>query len=45
MKLYFALANAIFNASIATWDAKRHFDYVRPITAIRHLFRGKRIPG
>ena len=45
VKLYFALANAIFDASIATWDAKRQFDYVRPITAIRHLFRGKRILG
>jgi PAP2 superfamily len=45
VKLYFALANAIFDASIATWDAKRHFDYVRPVTAIRHLFRGKRILG
>ncbi|HQQ35208.1 MAG TPA: vanadium-dependent haloperoxidase [Rugosibacter sp.] len=45
IKLYFALANAIFDASIATWDAKRTFDYVRPVTAIRHLFRGKRILG
>jgi hypothetical protein len=43
VKLYFALANAIFDASIATWDAKRYFDYVRPITAIRYLFQGKRI--
>lgn len=43
VKLYFALANAIFDASIATWDAKRFFDYVRPVTAIRHLFRGKLI--
>lgn len=45
VKLFFAVANAIFDASIATWDAKRHFDYVRPITAIRHLFRGKRVQG
>lgn len=45
VKLFFALGNAILDASIATWDAKRHFDSVRPITAIRHLFRGKRIRG
>lgn len=45
VRLYFALANAIFDASIATWDAKRAFDYVRPVTAIRHLFRGKRVLG
>ena len=45
VKLFFALANAIFDASIATWDAKVAFDYVRPVTAIRYLFRGKRILG
>jgi hypothetical protein len=45
VKLFFAVANAIADAAIATWDAKRHFDYVRPITAIRHLFRGRRVLG
>lgn len=43
VKLFFALSNAVFDASIATWDAKVAFDYVRPVTAIRHIFRGKRI--
>lgn len=43
VKLYFALANAILDASIATWDCKRYYDYVRPVTAIRHLYRGKRV--
>lgn len=43
VKLFFALSNAVFDASIATWDAKVAFDYVRPVTAIRHMFRGKRI--
>jgi len=45
VKLFFALGNAIFDASIATWDAKRHFDYARPITTIRHLFRGQTVRG
>lgn len=45
VKLYFAVANAILDASIATWDCKRFYDYVRPVTAIRHLYRGKTIPG
>ena len=36
-KLFFALSNAIFDASIATWDAKIHFDYVRPVRSIRSL--------
>ncbi len=43
VKLFFAVTNAIFDASIAVWEAKRHYDYCRPITAIRHLFRGKTI--
>lgn len=38
VKLFFALANAILDASIATWEAKRFYDYVRPITAIRWLY-------
>lgn len=41
VKLFFALSNAVFDASIAVWEAKRFYDYCRPITAIRHLFRGK----
>lgn len=45
VKLYFALANAILDASVATWECKRFYDYVRPVTAIRHLFRGKRVPA
>ena len=44
-KMFFVLANAIHDAAIATWEAKRYYDYVRPITAIRHLFRGKKIKG
>jgi hypothetical protein len=42
-KLFFAVTNAMFDASIATWDCKRAFDYVRPITAIHFLFAGKDI--
>jgi hypothetical protein len=44
-KMFFALSNAIHDAAISTWEAKRYYDYVRPVTAIRHLFRGKRIRG
>ncbi len=44
-KMFFALANAIHDAAIATWECKRYYDYARPVTAIRHLFRGKRIRG
>jgi len=43
VKMFFALTNAMFDASIATWDAKRAYDSVRPITAIHFLFSGKNI--
>jgi len=37
-RLFFALGNAMHDAAIAIWEAKRFYDYVRPITAIRHLY-------
>jgi hypothetical protein len=43
VKLFFALSNALLDASIAVWDCKRQYDYVRPVTAIRHLFKGQRV--
>ncbi len=36
-KMFFALGNAVFDAGIATWNAKVHYDYVRPVRAIREL--------
>ena len=41
VKLTFALANAELDASIAAWNAKRRWDYVRPITAVRTRMKGK----
>jgi len=41
VKLFFALTNAIMDAGICCWDMKRHWDYVRPVTAIRYLFAGR----
>jgi hypothetical protein len=35
-KLFFMLGNAMMDASIASWFQKYKYDYVRPITAIRH---------
>ncbi|MFD7961279.1 DUF6851 domain-containing protein [Streptomyces zaomyceticus] len=45
VKMFFALSNALHDAAIATWDAKRHYDYVRPVTAIRSAFRGVTLKG
>jgi len=42
-KLFFAITNAMLDASIAVWDCKRAFDYVRPITAIHFLMAGQDI--
>ncbi len=43
VKLFFALSNAMLDAGIAAWDAKRTYDSVRPVTAIAFLFKGKTI--
>ena len=37
VKLYLALNGALHDAAIAAWGIKAHYDYVRPITAIRHM--------
>ncbi len=44
-KMFFAMTNAILDASIASWEAKRFYDYVRPVTAIHVLFNGQQIPA
>ena len=43
--IFFALGNGLLDASICAWDTKRHFDYVRPMTAIRFLYRGQTVQG
>ena len=42
-KMFFAMTNALLDASIAVWDCKRAFDYVRPVTAVRFLMAGTQI--
>ena len=37
VKLYLALNGAVHDAAICAWGLKGHYDYVRPITAIRHM--------
>jgi membrane-associated phospholipid phosphatase len=37
VKLFFVVSNAVLDASVATWECKYAYDYVRPITAIRAL--------
>ena len=44
-KGFFALSNALLDASIATWNTKVVQDTVRPITYIRWLYAGKKVKG
>jgi len=45
VKIFFALGNAMMDASIAAWYQKYKWDFVRPITAIRERYKGKTIQG
>lgn len=43
IKMYFSLANAALDTSIACWATKRAYDSPYPVTAVRYLFKGKQI--
>jgi hypothetical protein len=43
VRMFFALNNALLDASIAVWDCKVFFDYVRPVSAIRFLYAGRTV--
>ncbi|OGF13299.1 MAG: hypothetical protein A2W00_00495 [Candidatus Eisenbacteria bacterium RBG_16_71_46] len=43
VELFFIVGNAVFDAGVAVWEAKRFYDSERPITAIRFLEAGKTI--
>ena len=38
-RFFMAMGNAQLDAGIAAWDAKKHFDYARPVRVIRELGR------
>ena len=43
VKVFFVTMNGVLDAGIACWEAKRIYDYVRPITAIHYLYTGQQI--
>jgi hypothetical protein len=43
VKLFFALGNALFDASIFAWTSKYQYDSERPTTGIRERYRDKMI--
>jgi hypothetical protein len=42
-RLFFALNGALLDASISAWDAKRTWNSIRPISAVRWLRKGQTI--
>jgi hypothetical protein len=40
-RMFFALNNALLDASICAWDGKRNWDSIRPISAVRWLYKDK----
>ena len=45
LRAMLALCGAMHDSAIAAWGIKRRFDYVRPISAIRHLCVRGLLPG
>lgn len=43
--MFYALGGALLDAGIAVWDAKLHYDFVRPVSAIRHVFADEDLEG
>ena len=43
VQMFFALGNALLDASVGSWTTKYKYDFWRPITAIRYLYAGKTI--
>jgi hypothetical protein len=41
VKLFFTIANTAFDAFIASWEAKRHYDSSRPWTLIRSVYHAE----
>lgn len=40
VKMFFAVNNALLDASVWTWGVKRVYDYVRPVTAVQWQYAG-----
>jgi hypothetical protein len=43
IQLFFALGNAMLDAAIASWECKKYYNSVRPVTVIRELFCGQEL--
>jgi hypothetical protein len=45
VKMFFVLNNAELDTSIAVWEAKRFYDAIRPVSAVRYWYKGMTIKG
>ncbi|HSF01908.1 MAG TPA: vanadium-dependent haloperoxidase, partial [Solirubrobacterales bacterium] len=45
IKLFFCVANVVFDAFIASWDAKRFYDTGRPYWWVRIYHKGQQVDG
>ena len=45
VKMFFALNAVELDASIAVWEAKRFYDAIRPISAVRYWYTGQKVVG
>ncbi len=45
VKLFFSVANIVFDAFISCWETKRFYDSSRPWTLIRWMYKGRKIRG
>jgi hypothetical protein len=45
MKLFFSVANVVFDAFMACWEAKRHYDTGRPYWWVRLYYEGETVEG
>jgi hypothetical protein len=45
VKMFFALNAALHDVSVSVWDAKRAYDYIRPVSAVRSAYKGQQVQG
>jgi hypothetical protein len=45
VQLYFVLNAVLHDTSVALWEAKRFYDYIRPVSAIHYFYQGQTIQG
>lgn len=43
VKMFFALNNALLDASVWTWGVKRVYDYIRPVSAVHWQYAGANV--